>query len=269
LKYDMTDEQWRDLLLESVSSTNVNGIEFPSFPDKAIQANFVGSAYEHALQEAFWFYKQLKLHSPLNENSKVLDFGCGWGRFLRFFMKDVSASNVYGVDVDPDILEICRVTGVPGELSTIESRGVLPFPDDFFDTVMAYSVFTHLPEDVHHHWLKEITRVTKPKGIFCLTLESIRFLEFIEGLQNTVLESEWHKALAAYGSEIRSAKERYNNGGFVYFPTGGGDYRAADVYGDAVVPLSYVEKHWSDFDVVEYIDDANRFWQAVAVCRRK
>jgi hypothetical protein len=35
------------------------------------------------------------------------------------------------------------------------------------------------------------------------------------------------------------------------------------------VPLSYVEKHWSDFDVVEYIDDANRFWQAVAVCRRK
>ena len=35
-------------------------------------------------------------------DSRVLDFGCGWGRVIRFFLKDVAPWNLVGVDIDPN-----------------------------------------------------------------------------------------------------------------------------------------------------------------------
>jgi hypothetical protein len=66
------------------------------------------------------------------------------------------------------------------------------------------------------------------------------------------------------------ALEAFDAGNFVYLPTGGGDYRPKNTYGDAVVPIAFIEKHWSPyFDIVEYLDDPRSFWQAVLVVRRK
>jgi predicted RNA methylase len=47
---------------------------------------------------------------PLSPETRILDFGCGWGRILRFFLKDVPAKNLIGVDVDPEVIEICKET---------------------------------------------------------------------------------------------------------------------------------------------------------------
>lgn len=269
---NISDDKWLEMLFKSVNSRVVDGIEFPGFPKESIQAQFVGSSNEAALREGFEFYTTVKgyasaLGMALNrESSKLLDFGCGWGRYLRFFQKDISEENLFGVDIDPTIIESCRENGVKGQLSRIFPDGKLPYPDSFFDCVIAYSVFTHLPETIHNHWIKEIARVSKPGCVFVATLESLRFLDFVETIDQKNPPSGWHAGLSHFSGKVAEYRKAYIEGKFVYLPTGGGDFRSADVYGDAVVPRKYVEQFWQGFKVIDYIDD--RFWQAVLVAQR-
>ena len=77
---------------------------------------------------------------------------------------------------------------------------------------------------------------------------------------------EWHKALAMHKPHVPEYYETYDSGELVFMPTNRG---AEDTYGDAVVPLSYIERKWSPyFEVDTYIDDPGQFWQAVLAVRR-
>jgi SAM-dependent methyltransferase len=266
-----SDEEWLVILKRSVTESVINGVRFPRFPDPKLQATVVGSSNEQTLDEASAFYaflkdRSAKIGSPITKASRVLDFGCGWGRYLRFFWKDVDAANLYGVDASAEVLSICRETGVPGTLRQIEPLGRLPFEDGFFTHVMAYSVFTHLPEKVHLHWMAEIARVMQPGASFCLTLESRRFLDFVGGLDGDIAETEWHRMMSRFAPSVPSFKDAFDAGKVVFMPTNEG---CEDTYGDAVVPLSYIEQNWKhNFRVSEYVDDPAKFWQAVLVVQR-
>lgn len=271
---ELSDEEWLAKLIRSIHERTIDGVEFPKFPSEATQSQFVGSSNESALHEGFSFYRAVKSHSEalgasVGPKTRLLDFGCGWGRYLRFFWRDIDAENLFGCDVDPNILSECIANNVPGTLEAISSKGNLPYPDAFFDNVIAYSVFTHLPEAVHEHWMREIARVMKPGGVFLLTLEPRRFLQFISDLVGKPFESGWHRVLGKYGERADELMKQFDAGKFIYMPTGGGDFRAADVYGDAVVPLQYIREKWGSlFEIREYIDDPEQFWQAVLVARK-
>jgi len=274
LKFEnLSDDDWFKVLLSSVDNRSVQGVQMPRFPDEFVQSQFVGSSNVQALKEGFEFYKLVKgyaeaLGMPLSKKGcRFLDFGCGWGRYLRFFCKDIQVENLFGVDIDPDILKSCDELDVPGVLTRIFPDGNLPYPDNYFDCVIAYSVFTHLPESVHLHWVKEIERVSTSGSIFVLTLESARFLDFVESLLNTTPQTGWHAGLQRFSGKVDEYRNTFLNGGFVYLPSGGGDYRPADVYGDAVVPLEFIRREWpTNLTIKDYID--GRFWQAVLVAQK-
>lgn len=270
----VSDSEWLELLLRSINEPRISGIEFPRFPPSHVQERFVGSAFETSLREAYEFYVLVKgyaesLVMPIRRESRFLDFGCGWGRFLRFFWKDVDETNLHGCDVLPYILDICRETNVPGQLATIELSGRLPYPDNHFDAMMAYSVFTHLPEAIHLHWMRELARVARPDCVFCLTLEPKRFIDFVAGIPSDAT-SGWHRVLARFAGQAEEFHRQFDAGEIAYLPTGGGDILTEDIYGDAVVPLPYIEREWSPhFAVRAYIDDPSRFWQAVLVVQKR
>lgn len=270
----LSDREWLGLLIESTKSENVRGLRFPRFPEESLQAQFVGSSNEHALQEGFYFYDFFKAEaamagSPLSAGSNILDFGTGWGRFLRFFWKDVNESGLHGVDVDPVIIKSCKSLGVPGELMQIEPLGSLPYDDASLDAILAYSVFTHLPENVHRHWMKEFKRVMRPGGIVAMTIEPRRFLEFVAGLKGKTPESGWHAGLQRFSDYAVAQLPAYDAGQLVYLPTGGGDFRDAAVYGDAVCPVSFFERNWApEFSVRAHVDDPARFWQAALILQK-
>jgi SAM-dependent methyltransferase len=279
----LSDEEWLSILFQSVSKPIIGGIEFPGFPEVDLQTRWVGSANEWALQEAYNFYKLMKdysskLRMPITEKSTILDFGVGWGRFLRFFWKDVDVHNIFGVDVAPEIIEICQRTKVPGNLSVIDPLGTFCFSEGQFSHVIAYSVFTHLSETAHHHWLREIARTIAPGGVFALTLEPRRFLDFVAQLayQRRKMRfklkrllcgdpmTSWYIHLASFGKNVEQLRRCFDAGKIAYC---GND---ASTYGDAVVPLAYIEKMWTPyFTIREYIDDPNRFWQAVLIVQRR
>ena len=269
----MNDQQWLELLMQSIEKRDIGGVRFPGFPDEVTQTNFVGNANEVTLREAFAFYCLVKRYAaalgmPIGEDRRFLDFGMGWGRFLRFFWKDVGASNLFGCDVDPDIIQQARELGVPGNLDRLYAFGKLPYPDSFFQGGMAYSVFTHLPENTHRHWRMELMRVMQPGAVFSFTVEPRRFVDFVESAPD-LTSTGWQRALHGYASRANEFRASYDRGEFVYIPTGGGSFRGPDVYGDAIVPLAYLEATWTpDFAIRDYVDDSPRFWQAVVIAQR-
>jgi ubiquinone/menaquinone biosynthesis C-methylase UbiE len=203
---------------------------------------------------------------PLRRNSRFLDFGCGWGRFLRFFWKDINGNKLFGCDVDSVILDVCRVTNVPGNLSLISPEGRLPYPDNYFDFIIAYSVFTHLPGKLNLHWMRELARVSRPSCMFCLTLEPRRFIDFITSIPPDT-NSEWYKLLSQYADHADTLYQKYDAGEVAYLPTYGEEI--GRVFGDAIIPLSFIEREWSPYFALRtYIDDPNHFWQAALVLQR-
>lgn len=266
----MKDTEWFDTLLKSISSPMVNGVEFPGFPSDDLQERFVGSSNEKTLYEAFEFYKFVKLsaknaRNPLERRKPFLDFGCGWGRYLRFFWKDVDEGNLFGCDVNKSIIDVCRDLNVPGQIDHIDPQGTLPYPDNFFDTIMAYSVFTHLPEKIHLHWMREFARVARPECVCVLTIEPGRFIDFIDTIPNDT-EHGWYQELSKHKPQVPEFKQAFDTGKLVFMQTNEG---FEEIYGDAVVPLAFIEREWSPyFKILNYIDDPEQFWQAILVVQR-
>ncbi len=93
----------------------------------------------------------------------VLDFGCGAGH-LSFFIKDLGALKVYGVDLDSEA--ICRAKdenpyGLPVEF-VIGTASSTPLPSNSIDLIFCVSVLEHVMEV--DAILQEWYRILRPGG---------------------------------------------------------------------------------------------------------
>ncbi len=272
----LDDEAWLSLLINSIKQPMQQGVQMPSFPDDALQLMMVGATAEYALRGAFLFWQQVKAYYQQHgtsriENSTVLDFGSGWGRFMRFFIKDVPPEQLIGVDVDAEFIELSK-TLLPGARFQV----VPPLPPcdlatHSIDLIYAFSVFSHLSETAHLAWIQEFARLLKPGGMIIATTQRKGFLDFCESLrQEKVLESYWHIALSQSFLDINAAKQQYENGEFLYSATGGGGPRDAAFYGEAVVSPIYIQRHWSRcYEMIAFIDDETICPQAIIVAKKK
>jgi len=105
------------------------------------------------------------------EGKALLDFGCGAGRFLRQIFDWAEVAQVHGCDLDQPMVEWARENLCP-PIAGIELNGFdppLPYPDDHFDVVTAFSVFTHLGLN-WAEWLLEVRRVLKPGGLLVASI---------------------------------------------------------------------------------------------------
>jgi ubiquinone/menaquinone biosynthesis C-methylase UbiE len=97
---------------------------------------------------------------------KMLDLGCGTGFLIRL-ARDLFAE-VHGVDVTPAML--ARVDRSSGNVFLHNTAAEhLPFADDTFDLVTAYSFLHHLED--YARVLLEARRVLRPGGLFYADLE--------------------------------------------------------------------------------------------------
>lgn len=259
------DQQWLDLMIRSVTEPTIDGVEMPRFPHPDLQRKLVGSADALALQEAFKFYKYVKAYSaalamPLHPKTQALDFGCGWGRYTRMLWNDIDADSLHGVDAEPDTLAVCKGVGTPGNFFKIDPHGPLPFEDNKFDLIIANSVFSHLPKKMADYWMGELNRVARSGCVIAYTTEPRRFLDFILEIP-TPPQTSWHAGLAKFKDLIPKLYQDFDDDKFCYIPTYGLEL---DVYGDAIIPESYIRETWGKyFQCFAY--DPNQFWQAVVI----
>ena len=122
-------------------------------------------------------------HTHLQPNSKILDVGCGIGRLAVPLTKYLSKEGSYeGFDIVefginwctknisskyPNFHFIC--VGLKNDLYNLDTQKeakefIFPYPENYFDSIVLTSVFTHMmPSDVKHY-LKQIASVLKEGG---------------------------------------------------------------------------------------------------------
>lgn len=103
----------------------------------------------------------------INENVRVLDFGCGSGRYMMGFLPCISAENLFGVDADATAVTIAQEAGLQC-LTLDPAVAKLDFPDQYFDIVFSSNVIEHIPHKLYKIYLAEIHRVLKPGGLFAV-----------------------------------------------------------------------------------------------------
>ena len=101
--------------------------------------------------------------SSIEELDALLDWGCGCGRVLRHW-SDLPHTCVLGCDITPKMVDWCNEHLPFAEAAVNELSPPLPYGDATFDLVYAFSVMTHLSEDLQHAWMQECRRVLKPGG---------------------------------------------------------------------------------------------------------
>ena len=105
---------------------------------------------------------------PLEGLDAILDWGCGCGRVLRHW-SGLSATRICGCDLNPKMVEWCRENLSFVEVAVTDLAPPLPYADSSFDLVYAFSVFTHLSEELQHEWIQECLRVLKPEGFLLMS----------------------------------------------------------------------------------------------------
>ena len=116
-------------------------------PDYLIYESFHLDYYHYyngGEKTAVWLSNKFSNFSNI-ENIKILDWGCGPARVVRHFPNILPSAEIYATDYN------------------------------LFDVIYGISIFTHLSEQKHYEWAKELTRILKPGGILFLTFQGEAF----------------------------------------------------------------------------------------------
>lgn len=106
---------------------------------------------------------QVKKYVRLDEKFRVLDIGCGTGKFLKF----LPIKHKYGVDISPIAVEKAVKNGIDAKTVNVESEK-LPYESNFFDLITCMEMLEHLFNA--SLLLSEVRRVLKPGGYVYVTV---------------------------------------------------------------------------------------------------
>lgn len=238
----LSKEAWAQAL---ASGHGPNGEPLPPNPPEAIQSMYVGASGYAAYLEAGIFIDKMKTSLleaglTLQPHTQVLDCGVGWGRLYRTLLRDVHPSSLLGIDVDADVVEICRQAMPNGRFEVVDRQPPYSILESTsFDLVYLYSVFSHLSETAFRGMIAELNRIIKPGGFLVFTTLIRAHLN----VWNAQVNSEGlGPILNAIGFDLNQWEQKADQGEFLYVPTGGGHpSRPADYYGEAILTEAFLK----------------------------
>jgi SAM-dependent methyltransferase len=113
-----------------------------------------------------WERRRALLLAEARPGERVVDLGCGAGRFLAA-LADAGARPV-GVEIAAEALERARENAPGAELALVEPDGSLPLAHGSVDLVWCSEVLEHVPDVAH--LLLEVRRVLAPGGRLLATV---------------------------------------------------------------------------------------------------
>jgi SAM-dependent methyltransferase len=116
------------------------------------------------------FYTSLCKYADPHSIKSMLDWGCGCGRIIGFFLKFSGIPRICGCDIDAEAIAWCQDNLKPAEFSVVPPYPPTAYADHAFDLIISFSVFTHLSREVQFSWLKEMQRILAPGGLFLATV---------------------------------------------------------------------------------------------------
>jgi SAM-dependent methyltransferase len=189
---------------------------------------------------------------------RMLDFGCGCGRFVRHLGPLAERLAVHGTDIDAEMIEWCR-TNIPyGEYQVAPHEPPLTYPDHSFDLIINHSVFTHLDERHQDLWLAELQRIASPGAMLLLTVEGT---------------ASWNRTLEAserVGEPTEQWQAELESRGILFITD---DHFVGsthpDFYHSTLHAPWYVFEQWTRyFDLIAYLPEGSDTQDLVVLRRR-
>lgn len=143
-------------------------------------------------------------HFKIDEDSKILDIGCGGGRNIQRFAKQISGNGrVVGIDYSEVSVEKSKKLNEEyikeGIVNVLQgSVSDMPFPNETFDIVTGFETIYFWPDFIND--LKEVNRVLKKGGLVFFCNEAVyregemeKYEDLIELLDMNIYSEEYLK----------------------------------------------------------------------------
>jgi hypothetical protein len=237
-------EQWFDANDRAAQSRNGVHADMPGVPDADAQIRFTGRSGTENLRQAFHFYQfclhSISAHGAIGDTGRILDFGCGWGRLARFWLREADPSRIWCVDAMAEAIDLLRATGMPAH--ALQCNPVPPVEGlpERFRLIYAFSVFSHLSETVALQWMEYFADRLEPGGHFIFTTRGKQYLADLRRLRMHPPEDEHQIRMMAVAPPQEEIETRYAAGEFVFFGTGGGGELTDDFYGEAIISEAWL-----------------------------
>jgi SAM-dependent methyltransferase len=195
----------------------------------------------------------------LSAHSRILEFGCGCGRIMRWMEELGETRTLVGTDIDARAIEWADANLKFARFDVNEGVPPTRYEDGEFDLVLNHSVFTHLDEHYQNLWLDELQRITAPDGVLVLSIHGDHAFRFSEqqlepGCRQ---QREWRAVLEQRGI-LFIADDSYVGSAF------------PDFYHTAFHAPWYVFEHWSRwFDILAFLPRSSLDFQDQIVLRRR
>jgi ubiquinone/menaquinone biosynthesis C-methylase UbiE len=124
-----------------------------------------------------------KVTLDIEPHSKVLDLGCGTGKTTAALLK--MEMDVTGLDFSPSAISHCISVFGDKAKFTIAECDRMPFPDNYFDAVVAVHILEHLDDSQLRATVKEVSRVLAPGGLVYVRAFAVGDMRARGGNKNT------------------------------------------------------------------------------------
>lgn len=206
----------------------------PAMASDHVQKTWTGTSGIDLLKQTLAFTKLLETNflrltgRPL-QKATILDFGCGYGRFIRALYYFTDPANIWGMDAWDKSLEICREVGLRANFAQSDRVPTsLPVGDTKFDLAFAFSVFTHLEPETAKSCLAAIRKHVKPGGLFIPTIRPVEFWPYLDQTRGM--------------SEAKRLTDIHHKTGVAYLPHNGEEGKT---YGDtSLTPSFFNQEGW-------------------------
>lgn len=155
-------------------------------------------------------YKSIRsIVERTDEQCKILDIGCGKGRYLKNLVLEYPEKKYFAVDLSLSVMKFFNIDGVEKKQGNLTD---IPFPDNYFDVVYTCEALEHAV-DIESA-VRELCRVVKSGGTIAIVDKNKDMLGFfeIEEWEQWFDENELKREMLKYCNAVEVNKEiNYDN----------------------------------------------------------
>lgn len=214
----------------------------PAMASPDIQRRYTGNCGRTLLEQTLPFVELLRsryraIRGTELAGRRILDFGCGYGRFARALYCVTDEDRLVGCDPSEEAIGLCHAAGLSRSQFRVSDHLPESLPADCdFELIVAYSVFTHLSARAARTCLRALRKHVSPAGLLALTIRPVEY---------------WSAAPRFAPESTLRLREEHARNGFAFVA-----HQRAPVDGD----VTYGDCSMS----VEWLANAAPGWQVVA-----